>query len=117
VASHDPEMVRSACRFTARWDGDELVVSLTNVFAGHAFPTEERSRAADIRYRFDGVDPEDVWHDAWRFRMPYRDEPLPDTQLPAGETKTVTIPVPEGATTAHVRLWYRTQPYVGDDHP
>src|SRR5690606_15586714 len=40
-----------------------------------------------------------------------------DTQLPAGETKTVTIPVPEGATTAHVRLWYRTQPYVGDDHP
>jgi len=117
-AAHDVEMLKSAGRFAARREGDELVLSYANTGAGHSFPTEERSRAADMVYRFFGPDgPLDEFVRAWRFRMPYRDEPGEDTQLPAGATKEVRVPIPSGATRAVARLWYRLAPYIDDAHP
>ncbi len=36
------------------------------------------------------------------------------TQIPAGESRTYTVTLPEGVTAAVVRLWYRTNPYQKD---
>lgn len=123
---HDVDTLKSAGRFEVRRDGDELVLALTNVGAGHNFPTEERHRAVDMMYRFTGKDGTTAWTRAYRFRQPYRDEQEPvnpgnesgeNTQLPAGATKTVRVAIPPGATLAEARLWYRLTPFVGDDSP
>jgi Cytochrome c554 and c-prime len=115
---HDKAMLQKAGKLIARVEGRELVLGLENVGAGHNFPTEERHRAVDILCRFHLADGSDTaWKRAWRFRQPYRDEPGENTQLPAGQKKVVRVPVPEKATKAQVRLWYRLTPYVGDDDP
>lgn len=120
---HDRDMLRKAGRFEVSRDGDEVVLSLTNVGAGHNFPTEERHRAVDIMYRFAG---EPDWTLAWRARQPYRDEATPvgpgakpqeNTQLPALATKAVRVPIPAGAESVEARLWYRLTPYCDDDSP
>jgi len=116
--AHDKATLQSAGRLATRVDGGELVVSLENVGAGHNFPTEERHRAVDIMCRFqlrDGT--ETPWTRTFRFRQPYRDEPGEDTQLPAGQQKTVRVAVPHDAAKALVRLWYRLTPFCGDEDP
>lgn len=125
---HDLAMLKKAGRFAVRRVGDEVELALTNVGAGHNFPTEERHRAVDLMYRFVGKDgsPAADWQLAWRFRMPYRDDPEPvckgaepaeNTQLPAGQTKALRVPIPEGMAAVETRMWYRLTPYVGDDDP
>ncbi len=118
--AHDTEMLRRAEEFTIARDVDELVLTLANKGAGHAFPTEERHRAADIEYRFlsgDESEGEGEWLRAYRFRMPYRDEEGEDTQLQAGDTKEVRVAIPEGAKKVEARLWYRLAPYIDNEDP
>ncbi|MBL8739279.1 MAG: hypothetical protein JNL12_22820 [Planctomycetes bacterium] len=124
--SHDKATLQKAGRFTVARDGQELVLSLTNVAAGHHFPTEERHRAVDMVYRFVPPAGTGEWTRAYRFRNPYRDEPTPinpgnevgeNTQLPAQATKSVRVPIPADATAVEARLWYRLTPFVGDDDP
>jgi hypothetical protein len=119
-------MLRQAGTFKAARRGRDLVLSLANTGAGHNFPTEERHRAVDLEYRFVGPDgpiaPAERaapggaagWSRAFRFRQPYRDEPGENTQLPAGATKEVTVPIPAGAVAAETRMWYRLTPFVDD---
>jgi len=127
---HNVDSLKSAGKFEVAVDAGELVLSLTNVGAGHNFPTEERHRAVDMMYRFvadkDGEAQTSQWQRAYRFRQPYRDEQEPvndgnapgeNTQLAAGATKAVRIKIPAGATTAQARLWYRLTPFIGDDSP
>lgn len=113
--AHDAAMLRRAALLEVEAIGSEVALRLTNVGAGHSFPTEERHRAVDLEYRFvaAGETPGEFTR-AWRFRQPYRDEPGPDTQLPADETKEVRVPVPAGATAVQARLWYRLYPYATD---
>ncbi|MGE3175319.1 MAG: multiheme c-type cytochrome [Planctomycetota bacterium] len=140
---HDEAMLRKAYAFAVTVDGGVLTAALTNTGAGHNFPTEERHRAVDIEYRFLGEDgplavdlpPREApgvgsgtvdsgggarqggapgWTRVWRCRQPYRDEPGENTQLPAGETVRVEVPVPAGAVRAEVRLWYRLTPFCDD---
>ncbi len=116
--AHDAAMLKRAGRFELTRDGDHVVLALTNVGAGHNFPTEERHRAVDLEVRF--VQPDGSagsWQRAHRCRQPYRDEPGEDTQLPAGQTVTARVPIPAGAVRAEARLWYRLTPFVGDDDP
>ncbi len=116
--AHDAAMLRRAGRMDVRVDGNEVVLALTNVGAGHNLPTEERHRAVDMEVRFvlaDGTTSD--WQRAWRCRQPYRDEPGANTQLAAGATKDVRVAVPEGALRAQARLWYRLTPYITDDDP
>ncbi|MGE0143414.1 MAG: multiheme c-type cytochrome [Planctomycetota bacterium] len=126
--AHDLATLKAAATMTACIDGGELVLSLHNHGAGHNFPTEERHRAVDLLYSFadgdgkraEGVDAAGNPTDfalAYRFRQPYRDESGDNTQLPSGATKEVRVPIPADAVSVTVRLWYRLQPYVGDDHP
>tara|TARA_R110002072_G_scaffold46591_9_gene129001 strand:+ start:39619 stop:40644 length:1026 start_codon:yes stop_codon:yes gene_type:complete len=124
---HDEQTLRSAGKFESARDGNELVLSLSNIGAGHNFPTEERHRAVDIMYRFTTVAGEtSEWQRAYRFRQPYRDEMEPinpgnesgeNTQLAAGATKVLRVAIPEGAVLAEARLWYRLTPFIGDDSP
>ncbi len=123
AGAHDPATLRQAGEFTAARAGEELVLSLANTGTGHNFPTEERHRAVDLEYRFeaaagllpgDGTGGGPEWSRAFRFRQPYRDEPGENTQLPAGETRTVRVPWPEQATAATVRMWYRLTPFCDD---
>ncbi|MCR9243665.1 MAG: hypothetical protein NXI31_01445 [bacterium] len=144
---HDKAMLRKAGKFEVSRDGDELVLSLTNVGAGHNFPTEERHRAVDMVYRFlpagtappaaqpaaaqpaaveAGQPSPSDWTLAWRARQPYRDEATPvgpgakpqeNTQLAADATKTVRVPIPAGTAAVEARLWYRATPFCGDDSP
>ncbi|MEO6596408.1 MAG: multiheme c-type cytochrome [Planctomycetota bacterium] len=123
---HDKEYLRTAGKFLVVRDGIELVLSLQNTNTGHNFPTEERHRAVDMLYRFVTASGAGEWQRAYRFRMPYRDEAEPinpgnasgeNTQLPAGATKVVRVPMLADAIAVEARLWYRLTPYCGDDDP
>jgi hypothetical protein len=116
--AHDKDMLLRAGVLEAKRESGELVLALTNTGAGHNFPTEERHRAVDIDYRFlrEGETTGD-WQRAYRFRQPYRDEPGPDTQLPAGKRHEVRVAIPPSAARAEVRLWYRLTPFATDDDP
>jgi hypothetical protein len=123
--AHDKATLQKAGRFELARDGDHVVLSLTNIGAGHNFPTEERHRAVDMVYRFVTKDgPAATWTLAHRARQPYRDESEPvgpgaasgeNTQLPAGATKAVRIPIPPGALAVEARLWYRLTPFCDDE--
>lgn len=115
-AAHDLAALQSAVDLRAGWPNSGPWVELENVGAGHNFPTDERSRAADLEIRWQG--PDGAWG-AWqrlrRFRDPYRDETdLTNTQLPAGETWRAEPAPPAGAVRAEARLIYRTQPFQPD---
>ena len=126
AGAHDKAMLQKAAEFTAAKAGQELVLSLKNVGAGHNFPTEERHRAVDMVYRFVTAEGQGTWTRAYRFRQPYRDEAEPinpgnasgeNTQLPAGATKEVRVPIPAEAKAIEARLWYRLTPFCDDADP
>ena len=116
AGAHDIAMLRRAGEFEVAVKDSEVLLRLTNVGAGHSFPTEERHRAVDIEYRYivDGHPATEAFTRAYRFRQPYRDEAGEDTQLPAGETVEVSVPIPAGATAVQARLWYRLYPFATD---
>lgn len=137
---HDLTTLQKAGRFEfTRAEGEEdgtLRVALTNALAGHNYPTEERSRALDMMVRFldedgapiaaeleisevvpDTVASVDGWQCIHRFRNPYRDEPLPNSQLASGETYARTVRAPDGAVRAEAKLLYRRNPFAADDDP
>lgn len=110
-------------------DADELVVSLSNDFAGHNLPTDSRNRALDLVVTLLDVrgravaPPADEERDPGgergtarrRFRNPYRSSGEPNTQLPAGETATLRVPLGADATRARIELVYKLEPWIPDD--
>ena len=123
---HDLELVRSAVELRGARGGDEAsawVIELENVGAGHHFPTDERSRAADLFWRpletpaaQAGAGP---WRHLYRFRDPYRHETdIPATHLASGETRMVPLAHAEASAGAEVALFYKLTPYYADpEHP
>ncbi|MBI1380476.1 MAG: hypothetical protein GC161_05235 [Planctomycetaceae bacterium] len=127
----DIELVRSAIELRGGPDGDGWYVEVENVGVGHAFPTDERSRAADLFWRplvAEGEAPV-AWQHLHRFRDPYRPEvDLPRTLLDAHEVRRV--PVLSGPSDPHrhiaapvgdpvrgpieVALFYKRSPYYDD---
>jgi nitrate/TMAO reductase-like tetraheme cytochrome c subunit len=118
---HSIELVRSAVALDAKRSGATIVASVTNVAAGHHFPTDERSRAADVFWRPLGADGVGAgpWRFAYRFRSPYRHEvELTDTLLPSKQTKTVEIADADAAGRCEIALFYKLSPYWLDpEHP
>ena len=109
--------MKRAARIAGGEDDEGLWVSVENYGAAHNFPTDERSRAADVQVRWlDESGNWSEWEHVWRFRDPYRsDVDLTNTQLPSGETWRETVDAPEGMTKGEARLLYRTNPYLPDD--
>ncbi|MFT7517174.1 MAG: hypothetical protein ACI84O_000964 [Myxococcota bacterium] len=108
-ASHDLTALQSAVSLSLDW----AKVTLINDGSGHNFPTDERSRAADleVRYQIDGALGE--WQRLYRFRDPYRDETdLTNTQLPSGES--ISFELDDTAQVIEVRLLYKTNPFMSE---
>lgn len=115
--AHDLALVRSAVELSARRDGGVAVAAVENVAAGHHFPTDERSRAADVFWRPlpKAGEPTGEWRFAYRFRSPYRHEVgLVDTLLPAHEKREIRIDDPDALGPIEIALFFRLTPYWKD---
>jgi hypothetical protein len=119
LAGHDLPTLVSAVELRGRrkGEGEGWVVELENNGAGHAFPTDQRSRAADLFWRplpADGAAPES-WRHLHRIRDPYRTETdIPSTLLHSGETRSFTIPDAPAGGAIEVALFYKGSPYWDD---
>jgi len=119
--AHALGLVQRAVVLRARREGARVEVELENVGAGHSFPTDERSRAADLFWRplAEAGTSGGAWRHLYRFRSPYRDETeLTDTLLPAHATHRTRIEAPEAAGALEVALFFKLTPYWEDpEHP
>ena len=115
LGGHDIDLVRSAVelRGTASPSGSGWTIEVENVAGGHHFPTDERSRAADVFWRPRPPDGEPGrWFHLYRFRSPYRHEvDLPETLLPFGETREIAL---EHDGPVEVALYYNLRPVYLD---
>ena len=115
---HYIDMVRSAVVLTgARGEDGIARVTLQNT-SGHAYPTDERSRASDLWWRMlpaeEGSEP-GPWRHLHRIRDPYRHEKdLASTLLHWGEARTLTVEDEKGEVAqgrVEVVLVYKRTPY------
>lgn len=132
-ASHDENELRKVLKITIARDGEALKVNVKNVGAGHQFPTDERSRAADLIVRWTNAAGEIIKIEKLdRYRNPYRDEIGPSdglpyreespllerrpnsTLLPYGVERSYKTSLPDGATTAEILVTYKTIPFPVD---
>lgn len=116
---HDIELVRKAVALRGRREGTGWIVEIENVGAGHHFPTDERSRAADVFWRpmsaAAASENPGTWRHLYRFRSPYRHEvDLADTLLAAHATKSLSVEAPDGSGAIEVALFYKLTPYWQD---
>jgi hypothetical protein len=128
LGGRDKEFALSGLSVTHAIDGKDLVVTLHNDFAGHNLPTDSRNRAMDLVVTvFDAhgqpvAKPASETRDPGcengtaraRFRNPYRASGLATTQLPAGKTFDLHVPLPDGASRAVVDLVYKLEPWIPD---
>lgn len=115
-AAHDLASLQEAVALEASFLKGQVHLQLTNHGAGHNFPTDERSRAADLQWRSMQKKTWGEWQQVYRFRDPYRDEiDLNNTQLPAGKTWETTLHPLVPPDAVEVRLLYRTNPFQPDD--
>lgn len=103
-----PVMLKQAVELDVRVEDGVWTASVTNVGAGHNYPTDERSRASDLFWRPEG---ESEWRHAYRFRNPYRFEvDLPNTELAAHATQVVPLPEADSTGAIEVGLFYKRTP-------
>lgn len=125
LGGHSLALVQSAVALRAeRTAPDQVRVEVENVFGGHSFPTDERSRAADVFWRpaptgADGplLDAKGGagWRHLDRMRSPYRNETdIPDTLLLRDETRVLNIKDPDATGPIQVALYYKLAPYFRD---
>ena len=94
LGGNDLAMLQRAVVMRGERRGDAWVIEVENVGAGHAFPTDERSRASDLFWRptADVGGGPDTWRHLYRIRDPYRTETdIPSTLLHAGTTKELHV--------------------------
>ena len=78
---------------------------------GHKFPGEIPSRAFVVRVDFPDAEPVRVL-----LRKPNKREDREDDRLLPDEERTLTFPLPEGATSARVRLYFKPLPLLSEEH-
>jgi len=117
LGGHDLALVRSAVELRGRRAAGAWLIEVENVGAGHSFPTDERSRAADLFWRplaAAGADP-GPWRHFYRFRSPYRHEvDVVENLLAAHETRAVPLDDPQADGAIEVALFYKLTPYYAD---
>ena len=113
-------LLQEAVALTGGRDDDGWFVELENVGAGHAYPTDERSRASDVFWRplpADGA--AGPWRHLHRIRAPYRTEvDVESTLLEAHERRRLPLPAEAAGEAVEVALFYKRSPYWRDpEHP
>jgi hypothetical protein len=109
---NDLSLLQAAVELRGAREESGWVVEIENVGAGHAYPTDERSRRSDVFWRPAG---ETTWRHLWRIRDPYRTETdIPSTLLHAHETKRLPIDDPDARGAVEVALFYMREPYWKD---
>ena len=117
---HNMDMVRSAVALRAMRDAANparIAIEVENHGAGHAYPTDERSRASDVFWRPtpDNLDAVGGWRHLYRIRDPYRSEvDLPRTLIDAGETLELSLENEASGGPIQVALFYKLTPYYRD---
>ena len=113
--AHSEEMHRTAVELVVRVEDGKVLADVTNVGAAHKVPTDARHRSYNL------------WVDAWdardnpivldqqmadgEFRLYYRDDFRPSTQLAHQQTRTATWEIPQGFSgRVLVRLTYALNP-------
>lgn len=116
LGGNDLAMLQRAVELRGERAGEGWRIEVENVGAGHSFPTDERSRAADVFWR--PLPPQGApgaWRHLWRMRNPYRTETdLPFTLLPAGEVKELAVEGEDARGAIEVALFYKRSPYWED---
>jgi predicted CXXCH cytochrome family protein len=110
---HWPEMHRRAVRLDVRVADGHVVATVTNVGGGHHVPTDSRHRSYNVRLtaRDGRGNPLVTDHELAEYRLYYRDQFRPTTQIPHGESRESRWPVPRGVSgRALVRLTYALNP-------
>ncbi|MGQ0552099.1 MAG: multiheme c-type cytochrome [Planctomycetota bacterium] len=132
LGGRDRDFALAGLELTQRVEAGEprrLVVTLANRFAGHNLPTDTRNRAIDLVVRLEDALGADVpapegtarepgcesGYQRLRLRNPYRSSGDPNTQLPAGESTTLLVPLPPAATRATIELLYKLTPILPDE--
>ncbi|MED5330156.1 MAG: multiheme c-type cytochrome [Planctomycetota bacterium] len=127
LGGRDREFALSGLELTHHIDqaNGVLVVSLENTFAGHNLPTDSRNRAIDLVVTLFDSRGEPL-HKAvteagrtegtarLRFRNPYRSAGQPNTQIPPGETRTLTVDLSPEVHRATIKVLYTLEPYIPD---
>ncbi len=121
AGGHDITLVQSAVTLEAIRAEGQIEVTVENIMGAHSFPTDERSRAADIFWRPLPTDPEqrDGWTHLHRIRDPYRTEvDITSTLLHAlasqdktGDSPRRTIAFTPPSGPIEVALFYKLAPY------
>jgi nitrate/TMAO reductase-like tetraheme cytochrome c subunit len=129
--SHSLDMLKRSvtvtCDLRAGDTTRALVVTVANVGAGHNVPSDARHRALDLVVTLidkqgrpvAGTDTREAGQEPGtqrlRFRNPYRTESgKVDTQIRAGTTATLEVPLAAEIKSAHVQLIYKLTPFVAD---
>ncbi len=104
-----------------------LVATIRNAFEGHHLLTDSRNRALDLVVTlYDGrgrpipmaadaeiVDEQTEGTARLRFRNPYRSSGKTSTQIPAGESRELAVPI-GAARRARIALHYKLEPFIPD---
>ena len=111
------ELLKSAVALRGSRVGEGWQIDVENVGAGHSFPTDERSRAADVFWR--PLGDEQAWRHLYRFRSPYRFEvDIVDNLLLAHETRSIPLEDADAIGSVEVALFYKRSPhYENPDAP
>lgn len=113
--AHDVAMHRRAAKLEVSVEGGQVVARVSNVGAGHHIPTDARHRSYNLFVStWDARGNPQVANQpmpAGEFRLYYRDQFLPSTQIAHGKSRESRWPVPEGLRgRAVVRLVYALNP-------
>jgi hypothetical protein len=112
---HEQSMHRKATKLELRLEDGQVVASVTNVGAGHHIPTDARHRSYNLWVtawddRGNLVQPERQMENG-EFRLYYRDDFKPSTQIKHGESGEGRWRWPAGLSgKARVRLTYALNP-------
>ncbi len=113
--AHEPAMHKRGLTLAVRLEGRMLMADVSNVGAGHKVPTDARHRSYNVWVTLTdqrgNVRQRSVQMEDGEFRLYYRDDFKPSTQIAQGDSRTAKWQLPEGFRgSAHVRLTYALNP-------